>query len=449
MNVVENKQDTRTSPVQHDRKAHLRNKKAVASSVVNPGSLGAQPKPKLISERERKLLREEEKKRLSSLEEYENKKREEEQEENKDKIKIIDRRRFADIESIPTEPTKNSISSSIEERTGADFPERFVTVESLALSRGELTPNAVWDNGTGSMPVRVVGLYDGDSDNPEYARVAGSHSAVRLNELTPIEEKTQPVQLSPEELEAESSTAHLPPPPEQNFFDNSDQLSTEIPEKRFSDIAGNVQQPKPIRRHPRPGFWGYAPRIAAGFSGGLAAMIGTSAIYGLAGATAIANPVMTMAFAGGALTSEYYRHKNKQELSPQWKEIKNELGWSKRQCIRWGKQGFSPQEAYEWNDVFRQRENASSRIYKKGGTSQEPKLAAAFRNSFEGASPKESAPYINAWMTPKDVNTWVENTGGDPATMETAVLTHRREALKNGGVRVPADKIFREKTAVT
>lgn len=340
-----------------------------------------------------------------------------------------------------------TVTQMIQERELPFEEDSFITLDSVNLGE-DLTPNAIWNSPLGPVPVRVLGTVQNE-DGTWDLQLAGSNTLLPLSEVEPISTEDETAEAV---VEDEQEEEVLPPPPVEPlpptspnepppFFDDDTFYESQIiqsPGQQFSYDPGKMFRVRPPRV--RRGFWGHAPRIAAGFMGGLAAITGTASVFALAGAATVATPVMTMAFAGGVLAAEHYRRKRQMHLPPQWEDFRHKMGWGKNKCERWVKKGFSPQEALEWHHQFSQRSRICGKTYGRGGTAREMKIAHQFKKM--GLNAEQASPFIQSYMTAEDVKVWDKFTNGNPDDIATAADIHLNAAMRNGAIRVPAKKII-------
>jgi hypothetical protein len=117
------------------------------------------------------------------------------------------------------------------------------------------------------------------------------------------------------------------------------------------------------------------------------------------------------ALAGVKAVKSVGRRANGRKLHPEWRDFQSQSGWGKRQCLRWQKEGFSPQEAQRWAFQFYSRPGQNASNFPLGGTSTTIKEAKAFKY-FNGKNgrvipPEEAGEYIRAWVTPQGLDDWI------------------------------------------
>jgi len=391
----------KSRPSEHNRRPTVdKNGRAVKGSIVNPG---VEKKRRLMSQRERELYASQSES-LKNLSE--------------------------DVK--PSSP----ITEKIRKRSQPISPDDLLTLEDLGNLEGFQEPNAIWHNKDSEVPVRVTRILDEKGPKGErYVRIAGSNTALPLDEISFDEPEKDETSLISDDTDTsinidmeDSSLGPDKPmpwdPPQREALSSFDRLKREVS---------------------RPSLLKYAPRIAASFGSSLVAFNATKIVLDTVSPTSWSSAVAMLAISGGALVPEMIRQR-KPKLSPEWQDFQKASRWNKRQCERWEKSGFSPVEAAAWDQVFASRVGLVPQKYPRGGSSAEPKLAAAYKKIFDvpgGVTVELAAPYIRAWMTPQDVMTWQKYGVSSDESMRAAVTLHSAASLEKGSGRVPAHRLVK------
>jgi hypothetical protein len=357
---------SRERPVEHDRDAHLRGGKAVNGSHVNTGVTKEGREKKRSSGKKVKNATA----TLTDLdEEFSDEPIDHGQARDNRFLPAALREENTVVEAV--EPEKNIWDQRL-------MPERLRRI----LAEGDSTPEPIPDE-----PFVIVTREDID----------------RAKEgLPPVEDPAEEITVTDFEPAFPDGDEPPPPPPPDNGGGGGDDFS-HLPPPPAPDLV-------PQRDRLNSSLQTAAYSMMGAFTAATALMYGSS----LSGKASDSSLVFAAMVAGAAVphATRIVRQATNFRLGEDWQAFRNETGWKGRQCRRWEKAGFTPEQALAWEREFRSRPGLNADTYPPGGDPSTVKQARQFRDlggpGSERIRPEEAREFIQAWITPENVMEWNE-----------------------------------------
>lgn len=210
--------------------------------------------------------------------------------------------------------------------------------------------------------------------------------------------------------------SHLPPPPAPDMVPSKDRLNRALHTAAYSFMGA--------------------------FTAATAVTYGTMAA-GQAGNSSVTVAAMMAGAAVPHATRIVRDSLGGARLGKEWKAFQSQTGWKPRQCRRWERAGFTPQQAAAWEHEFRTRPGMDVEKYPPGGTKATVKMAKEFRDiggdGTARVTPEQASEFIHAWITPENIKEWNEKYIRDNASHDERdelrafmLAAHRQLSMQTG-----------------